>query len=255
MRYGICTGIENIELVESLGYDYIEPSVTSVVYLSEEELEEKLDLVKKSSITCEAFNVLFPKTIELIGPRSNMEEVKHYLETAFRNIQILGGKVVVFGSGKSRFCPDGVDFRVAYRQLIEIVRTAGDIAKKYGLLVVIEPLNRGETNLICTMGEGAMLEADVNHENVKLLSDYYHVMTDGDPISDIYRVGSLSHIHIASSHGRYYPLSTENEKYEEFFKQLKLIGYDGRISIEGKTDNMKEDGIKALKLLKKLEEV
>ena len=38
MRYGICTGLENLELLEKLGYDYIELSVTATMKLEPETL-------------------------------------------------------------------------------------------------------------------------------------------------------------------------------------------------------------------------
>ena len=48
-------------------------------------------------------------------------------------------------------------------------------------------------------------------------------------------------------------MSEEGECYGEFMKALKDIGYDGRISIEGKTEDMETDGVRALALLKELE--
>jgi sugar phosphate isomerase/epimerase len=61
-------------------------------------------------------------------------------------------------------------------------------------------------------------------------------------------------MHIAAKAGRRYPVSEEGEQYREFFRELKKIGYNGRMSIEGKTDNIEEDAPKALSLLKKLEQ-
>ena len=98
-----------------------------------------------------------------------------------------------------------------------------------------------------------MLESDVNHPNVKLLSDYFHVIANHDNIEDIRAIGEFGHIHIAAGKGRLYPLSEEGEQYREFIGALKAAGYDGRISIEGKTTEIEKDGAAALALLKKLE--
>lgn len=254
MRYGICTGLENLELLEELGYDYLEASVTATMNLEPELLEKYKQQLKTSKIKCEAFNILFPKTMELLGDNSSKEELVAYLHKAMKHIQELGGSVVVFGSGKCRKCPENMTLGEAYKQLIEVYRTTGEIAKEYGIQVVIEPLSRKETNMICTMAEGAMLEADVNHEQVGLLSDYFHVQANHDCIQDIETIKNFGHIHIASGNGRKYPLSEEDEEYEAFIRALVNAGYNGRISIEGKTEDIRKDGAAALALLKELEE-
>lgn len=253
MRYGICTGLENLELLEKMGYDYIEVSVTAAMKLEPQALEEYREKLKSSRVKCEAFNILFPKTMELIGGNTAEEELREYLHKAMALIHSFGAGVAVFGSGKCRRCPEGLEFKEAYRQLVDVYRTVGDIAAGYGVKVVIEPLSRKETNMICTMAEGAILEADVNHPNVGLLSDYFHVRANHDCIEDIKMIGKFGHIHIASGGKRQYPVSEEGECYGEFMKALKDIGYDGRISIEGKTEDMEADGVKALALLKELE--
>ena len=253
MRYGICTGLENLEVLEELGYDYLEASVTAVLSLSETERKAYEEKLKHSAVKCEAFNILFPKTMELIGPRADRSQLMDYLHKAFAVISGLSGNVVVFGSGKCRTCPKGYDYRQAYQELVEVCRTTGEVALEYGVKVVIEPLSRSETNLICTLAEGAMLQSDVNHKNVTLLADYYHVMTNHDSIGDVETIGGFGHIHIAAGKGRKYPLDREGEQYGEFLNGLKASGYDGRISIEGKTEDIKKDGAAALALLKQLE--
>lgn len=257
MRYGICTGLDQLELLDELGFDYLEASVTAVMQLSEEECDGYLEQLKGRRITCEAFNILFPKTMELIGVNADRQELTAYLHRAFGRIRKLSGidrPVVVFGSGRCRRCPEGYDYRQAYRELTKVCRLTGEIAAEYGVLVVIEPLSRTETNMICTMAEGAILAADADHPNVSLLADYFHVIANHDNIRDLVTIGSFGHIHIAAGHGRLYPLAEEGEQYREFITALKTIGYHGRISIEGKSEDIRSDAAKALALLKKLEE-
>ena len=106
MKFGICTGLENLELVERLGYDYIEPSVTGLLALSEEERQMYLEKLKTSRISCEAFNVLFPQEVQLIDGNMDAEALKQYLDRAMAAVHAFGGQVVVFGSGKCRRCPE-----------------------------------------------------------------------------------------------------------------------------------------------------
>ena len=140
---------------------------------------------RTSPVKCEAFNILFPKTMELIDGNTDEAALREYLHRAMALIKSFGAEVVVFGSGKCRRCPDNLSLREAYPKLVQVYRIAGEVAKEYGITVVIEPLSRKEANTINLMSEGAMLEADVNMENVQLLSDYFHVMANHDNIESM----------------------------------------------------------------------
>lgn len=253
MRYGICTGIENTKLVESLGYDYIELSVTKTMGLAPEEYAAHKKTLEESGIKAESFNILFPKTMNLVDGSTGKEELAAYLEKAMAMIADLHGEVVVFGSGKCRTCPPDMKYADAYKNLVEACRLTGQIAAKHGIRVVIEPLSRKETNMICTMAEGALLQNDVNEPNVGLLSDYFHVYANHDDVNDIVVIKDFGHIHIASGNGRRYPLPDDGEDYSPLFKALKAAGYNGRMSIEGKTEDIAKDGAAALGHLKQLE--
>lgn len=251
MRFGICTAIDNIEKVEKMGFDYLEANASGIAALSEEEFQKTLELVKNAKIGCECFNVLFPKTISVVGPDKNAEEMEKYLHGVFSRIQKLGGTIVVFGSGKCRSFPEGMDFDEAFRQLVDSFRLVGKIAAEYGITIVIEPLNRAESNLINSVAEGALLRAILDMPSVQLLADGYHMFLEDEKLSDISRVRKLAHTHIAVREGRGYPLA-EDEDLKGFFAQLKAIGYEDRISIEGSTKDFDEEAPKALAVLKKL---
>lgn len=251
MKFGVCAGLDKLNDVAALGFDYIEPPVNGVAAMTEEEFEAKLAAVKEKGLPCAAFNLLFPKTMLLLSDEVKDEEITAYLHKGLSRVQALGGKVAVFGSGKSRNRPDGMSFGDAFRRLVEVTRLTGEVAQQYGVTIVIEPLNRAESNMINSMAEGAELVAAVNHPCVALLSDYFHVATDGEPVTDIVRLGEISHTHLATKEGRRYPLAAD-EGIISFFKNLKAIQYTGMMSIEGKTDDMASDAPVALALMKKL---
>ncbi len=250
MKFGVCAGLDAAAQAAALGFDYVEPPVSGTAALSDAEFEEKLASVKAAGIETPAFNVLFPSTLQL--HTASDDEIAAYLHGALARVQQLGGRVVVFGSGKSRMRPDGVGYGEAFRRLVEVTRLIGEVAAQYGITIVIEPLNRTETNMINSLAEGAALAAAVNRPNVKLLADYFHVALDGEPVNDIVRLGGVWHAHIASGHGRRYPLSEENEDYRGFFHAMKATGYQGLVSVEGRTDNMAADAPVTLALLRKL---
>lgn len=208
MRYGICTGIENAGLVKKLGYDYIELSVTKTMGLDPAAYAAGKKALEESGTEAECFNILFPKTMNFVdGKTTNLDALEAYLEKAMAMIADLHGKVVVFGSGKCRTCPPEVKYLDAYENLVKACRLTGEIAGRYSIKVVIEPLSRKETNMVCTVAEGALLQRDVANENVGMLADYFHICANHDDLNSIATIKDFGHIHIASGNGRRYTTS------------------------------------------------
>ena len=210
-----------------------------------------LDAVRASAMPAPSFNLLFPKTLLLLAPETTDEQIREYLHGALSRVQRLGGRIAVFGSGKSRNRPEGMHYDDAFRRLVQVTRLTGEIADEYDVTIVIEPLNRNETNMINSLGEGACLTAAVNHPRVKLLADYYHVALENQPVSDIERVSGIAHAHIATLAGRRVPVEPD-AGYAEMFAAMKRTDYKGLISVEGKTDDLSTDGPKAVQMLKKM---
>ncbi len=251
MKIGFCAKLDRIGEVAAAGFDYIEPPVAAAAAWTEEEFEKYLELVKNAPIPAPAFNVLFPGEIALLAPGAEEKTIADYLRGAFARVQKLGGKVVVFGSGRSRKRPEGMPYADAFRRLTEIARLIGEIAGQYGITIVIEPLNRGETNMINSVAEGADLAAAANHPQVKLLADYYHIAVEGHAPEDLARVGGIAHCHIAAPKGRRAPLKAE-EGFKTMFAAMKQTNYTGLVSVEGGADDLSAEGPVSVRLLKNL---
>ncbi|MDR2618081.1 MAG: sugar phosphate isomerase/epimerase [Treponema sp.] len=251
MRIGLCTAPENLNLAGRLGFDYVEWALAAVESLQDGEFAALLAKVKESPVKPERFNVLFPGSLKLVGPESDPEKIKAYLRRAFDRAAALGGKIVVFGSGRCRAFPAGMVFKKGYGELVKVTRLIGEEAAKYGITIAIEPLNRDETNCINSVKEGAMLEADAGLPSVGLLADLYHVLKEREPLEDIVLAGDLKHTHVALLEGRSFPVAASPE-LKGFFGALKKIGYSGTMSIEGNTENPEADAAASLRVLRSL---
>jgi len=252
MRFGVCTTIDNIEKLEEIGFDYLEANISGLVQMDGTEFEELAKRANNSGIKVECFNILFPKTMNLLDGSSDWMAIHDYLHRAFERAERLSGGIVVFGSGKCRTIPKGMSFLEGHRRLADVIRKTGEIAREYGITIVIEPLNRNESNTINSVAEGAVMQAEVNLENVGLLADSFHMFSENEPMSNITRAGALIHTHVATLDGRRFPVS-KDQLLENFFGALKEINYNGRMSIEGKAENFETDAAKALKILKELD--
>ena len=251
MQIGFCGKPAAAAQAAAARFDYLELPVNLIAGQTEAEFEETKAAVLSAGIPTPAFNLLFPKDMALLSGDMTDEKIGLYLERAFERVQALGGRVAVFGSGKSRNRPEELIYSDAFLRLAAISRLAGEIAGKHGVTVVIEPLNRGESNMINSLAEGAALVAAAGHPCVRLLADYYHIAVDGEPVEDIRRLGGIAHAHIATKEGRRVPLQPD-EGYRRMFAAMKQTGYTGMLSIEGKSDDLGADGPVAVQMLKQL---
>ena len=246
MRFGVCAGSEKAGEIKEAGFDYIELPLNKVGTVSDEEWKRMKEEVESVSLPVEAFSLLLPKTMKIIGPEYNEKEMLTYLDTAFSRMMETDGRVVSFGSGKSRFIPSGISYKDGWSELVNVTKTIVGKAKEYGVEIAIETLNRNETNVINFLTEGAALSSLTG---ASLLVDVFHLMKENEPFENIVLCAPFAHAHIAERTGRLYPVE-KNEDVISFFSALKKAGYDKRLSIEGKTSDFITDGSKALKVLK-----
>ena len=249
MRFGLCTDIKKVKEVEELGFDYVEGKLNQLALWPQEEFDEVLKSFSSSKIKMETACLLLPKTMSVIGDSYNEAELISYLNVAFARMDALDCKLVVFGSGKSRVIPDNMNYQEGFKSLVKVTKLIGSIAQEHGISIAIEPLNRSETNLINSLCEGAALQAAVDMPNVGLLADAFHMRKENEDLALIPKCSPLLHTHIALKEGRVFPTEACDE-VKEFFSALKSAAYNNRMSIEGKSDDIKSDSIKALRVLR-----
>lgn len=231
---GVCTSMKNSHKLKAAGYAYIEEGVRRLLMplKSEEEFEKKYAEFRKSALPVEACNSFIPRSLKSVGPDAAHDKILAYVETAFRRAKKIGVKRIVFGSGGSRSIPKGFDRAKARAQFVELLKKIGPVAGKYDVIVCIEPLNRKECNFINSVGEGARIARLVDHPNIKLLADMYHMARESEPAAEIVKAGALLyHCHVAENEQRGYP-GKNREDLTRYLAALKQIGYRGRISVE-----------------------
>jgi len=266
MRFGCClnmvscnpdgTGMELLDTMEALGYDYAELPLAESMMLSAEVLCELKAKLSSMSIGCESFNNFFPKHIRLTGNDVDFPMVCDYTERSVQFAAELGAKNIVFGSAGAKNIPDGFPIEQAYEQIVRLLNFADTIVRRFDITISIEPLRKAECNLINTFEEGCRLAKDVGGSNIKVLVDLYHLFTEQEPTEHIIQFGKkyLSHIHISNPFGRVFPKEVEEAEqiYIPFALAIQTVNYDGRISCEAYSQKFVDDASKALCFLKKL---
>jgi D-psicose/D-tagatose/L-ribulose 3-epimerase len=254
IEFGGCASADHFDTAVRLGFDYFEMEVTEISQMDDARFAALKAHILASPIRCQAFRSLIRK-YQVVGENASAQQndVKAYLERNLDRCRQLGARVVVWGSSQSRNVPDGFSRDTAWRQMQEFLHLLGDIAARNNLMIGIEPLRKQECNIINTAAEAMKLAHEVNHPNIKIIVDFYHLRQENeDP--DIVRIAQkdIVHLHFANPTGRRWPRSaTEDPQYQRFFSLVKEIGYRGGLSIEG-NGTFEDDGAASLQFFKEM---
>lgn len=251
IKIGVCANPDSILDVQRIGYDYIEGNLTALHNMTDDEFAALQKLVDSASIKVEAFNCMLPGTHRVTGPDVDAGQLNAFIGKAFARAKRLGGEVVVFGSSGARSVPEGFPVDAAWRQIVDFLRLAEVHCAEHGITLAIEPLRRQESNIINLVSEATALAAIVDLPHIRALGDTYHMALVSEPLSNLTLAGKLlAHTHTANPDGRVYPKKGDGEDYRAIFDALRAGGYDGRISVEGGTDDFAKDAPAALTILK-----
>ena len=111
-------------------------------------------------------------------------------------------------------------------------RKVGDYAKKQGVTLAIEAVNRFETYFVNTMQDLAAYLDYVDHPAIQGMYDTFHAnLEEADPVGAIATIRPhMVHVHI-SENDRGVP-GRGHVPWAATFKALKKTGYDGWLTIE-----------------------
>ena len=235
VRIGVCT--RDFAGASKYGFDYIEPSAADIAAMSEDDFRQFSSAVLASPIRCEAFNGLIRRPdLKVVGEQVPPDALREYLDGCLSRCRHLGASVVAWGSAGSRNVPHGFSRERAQQQIADFLRMAGDIGRRHDVIVAIEPLRHQESNILNTGAEALEMVRRVNHPNVRMIIDYYHLREENeDPRIVEVAHREIVHLHFANPHGRLWPHDlSEDDHYAEFFRYLKKTNFSGGISVEGK---------------------
>jgi sugar phosphate isomerase/epimerase len=245
-------GVEILEPLAELGFDYIELSLRDLVELPREKLDALSQRLQRVGLPCEACNNFFPGRIPLTGPSADHSAAMAYAHRALETAARLRCTVVVFGSGDARRVPAGFPIESAWCQLRDLLRAMGPLAGKLGITIVIEHLNRRECNIVNSLTEGCRLAREVGHPSIRVLADFYHMHQEGEANRNLMQAAEeLRHVHLAASDGRRFPRPGD-ALMETFFIHLQQTSYSGRCSIEAYSSDFLNDARRSLAMLREL---
>lgn len=141
------------------------------------------------------------------------------------------GAHVIIGSMKGGLA-EGVQPVQAMDWLRAGLDELGQHAHSRDVLVVLEPLNRYETNFINRLDEGVTLLESLQTDNVKLLADLFHMNIEEESIATalIQTADHIGHVHFVDSNRR--PPGCGHIDLAAVAQALRQINYNGYLSAE-----------------------
>jgi sugar phosphate isomerase/epimerase len=235
MQIGICSDPFAIRaLARPLPFDFIEGHIQNFLQpeAPDGEFAPAAAALPASGMRMPAANCLFPADLKVVGPHVDWARFDRYVATVMRRSQEIGISLIVFGSAGARMVPEGFSGARAFEQYVEALKRMAPVAQAHGVTVLVEPLNRGESNLINTIVEGLEAAERANHPSVQLLVDIFHMLRNGEPASDIGKVGPrIRHAHIAEKDERTAP-GVKGDDFRPYLRALEAAGYDRLLTIE-----------------------
>ncbi len=193
--------------------------------------------------------MLVPAELPMVGPRADLATLRAYLRRAFSRMVQVGGAVVVLGSGAARRIPQGMPREQALDQLAAALALAADEAGAAGIVLAIEHLNQGETNVFTSLAECQVFIQERDLAGLQLLADLHHLEIEREPLAHVAAAGPLlAHVHVAGG-GRRAP-DIPGYDYPGFMAALQTAGYDRRISAECSWEDLEAQAAEALMFMR-----
>lgn len=235
MRFGCCGGIADAPLIRDAGFDYIELPVGTLMSATDEAAYQRITHeILAIGLPVEACNVFIPATLKITGPTVEREPLWQYATVVLQRMGEIGARVCVFGSGGARSLPEEFDRARALDQLAAFLDHVQDVSARHGVRVVIEPLNRGESNVFTSVAEADEFNQSRGLAGIGVLADLYHLSVEGETYDGMVTAGDrLGHVHVADA-DRSAPGEGAPTDYAGFFQTLHRMGYTGTISIEAR---------------------
>ena len=128
--------------------------------------------------------------------------------------------------------PENRPRKEAEKRFFSAMMECSNFATTHGVQLLLEPVNRYETNFINSLEEGIEIVKKLNRENIKLMPDTFHMnIEDASIVHSLKEAGDkIEYVHFSDSN-RWAP-GQGHLDFSQIVTTLKEIGYDGYVTVE-----------------------
>jgi len=233
---------EQCRIVGDAGYEGIEVAAFTLVKEGVQEIssarrKEMVSTMKDAGIECSGLHWLLappPKGLHFTTPDAAVrQKTIAYLDELIDFCGDLGGHCMIFGSPKQRNTR-GISVEEANKYFAEGLARVADHAQERDVMILVEHLGSGATDVVNTMAEASELAKDVNHPAIQIMFDFHNTTDETEPFDVLLKkyYEYIYYIHVQEADGKYLGTGTAIDDYVKSFQTLKDLGYDKWISLE-----------------------
>jgi len=216
--------------IKDAGFDGVEIPVFDTTVDHYKKVRKELDNL---GLKCTVVTIVTPEANPISPDAAVRQAAVDRLKTTIDCCQALGAENMLgpFHSPLAMFSgvPPTEDEKL---RAADVLRKAAEHAAKAKVQLCIEYLNRFECYFLTTAADAAALVQRVNHPSFKTMYDTFHAhieeKSQAGPVKTL--APHLGHVHI-SENDRGTP-GTGQVRWDEAFKALKEVKYDGWLVIE-----------------------
>jgi len=221
-----------IDAALDLGYDAIEVSVRDP---DDPDVIACNQVLRRSGLQLSAIATGQSFYSDGWSPTTDDPEVQERLaERMFRIIDLAAPweAMVVIGGVRGTLTGSDVEKADQYGRAVDGVRRYGEYARQVGVSLVIEPINRYETNYINTIQDALRFISDVDLDNLGVLPDTFHMNIEEANLAESLRsAGNLVH-HVQFTDSNRLAAGHGHIDFRALAAVLTDFGYRGYLSTE-----------------------
>lgn len=251
---GIAHEYSNDRILHTQGYHHLIESTQklfSPVNVTEAQFQEHLHRLQQLQTPLLGTNLFIPAHLKVVGPEIDEQALLDYVDVVLRRASKAGVQFIIWGSGGSRQIPEGFDRQHAKKQFVSIARKLAELAAQNNITLVIENLNKEEVNFINTVAEALEIAKLVNHTNLRVCADIYHMLKEGEAPTVIEQgKGYIAYAELAEKEGRSAP-GVHHQDFKPYLRALKAIGFQGPLVLECRWQELPTQGTDAYQYIQK----
>jgi sugar phosphate isomerase/epimerase len=224
---------EGLRIVHRLGYDGVELSLRIPDQVERDSLRKKLQRSNLCLFAIATGQTYYADGYSLYSTEAESRELAIQRLKGHIDLAADFDCMVIIGGIRGKI--DTSDELVVERILAsgkEAITTCAEHAERRGVTLLLEPVNRYETNIINTAAEGIQIIKDIGSSRLKLLLDTFHMNIEERSIveSIVSALPWLSYVHFADSN-RLAP-GLGHLDFEGLLLTLVERGYQGPLGVE-----------------------
>ena len=250
VKFGVSTWLwtspfttETIDLfpkIKSMGYDAVEIPVEYPEKIDGKKIKVALQEHGLHAIVCGAFGPSRDLTNDDTAVHQTcFDYITQCLDLCnIWDAKFLAGPMYS-AVGKARMVPSE-QRKIEWDRAVKNIYKVCQLAQERELSIALEPLNRFESDLINTAEDVMRLIFDVNHPAAHVLLDGFHMAIEEHNLEKAITTAGDKLIHVQVSENYRGTPGTGQTPWQSFKKGLEKINYQGVVSIESFTPEIKE---------------